>query len=121
MRCPSPHQGKGRGSGQHHPHRVKDQIETFVASWEATTVGERIGDGPHMAWHRFTPASEDDHQCTWPACELIVSDDALDDIAVECPAPPCTDPTNDGACVMVAAEDSVVCAYCGASGAPKWS
>ena len=45
-----------------------------------------------------------------------MSDDALDYLAVDCPAAACTDPTNDGACVMVLTEESVVCAYCGTNG-----
>lgn len=68
------------------------------------------------SWHRFTPSSADDHDCAHPRCALIVADEALELIAIDCPAPACTDTTNDGPCVMVLTETSVACAYCGARG-----
>ena len=70
-----------------------------------------------MTWHRLAPSSGDDYECSNPDCGLVVADEVLSLLAIDCPAPACTDPTNTTPCVMVATEDSLACAYCGQSGA----
>lgn len=73
-----------------------------------------------MTWHHFSPSSDDDQACAH--CDLTVSDDALRLLAIDCPAPSCTDETNRGPCVMVLTDEereddrSAVCAYCERSG-----
>jgi len=67
-----------------------------------------------MAWHRFAPSSADDQECTHARCGMIAADEAVEFITVDCPAPPCTDPSNaQGSCVIVATEEGAECAYCG--------
>lgn len=68
-----------------------------------------------MTWHTLTPSSDDDHTCA--ECDLIVEDSAMRYLAIDCPAPSCTDETNAGPCVMVLTESTVACAYCGSTGA----
>lgn len=64
------------------------------------------------AWHHFVASSDDDSECTNADCGVVVSDDALPSYAKPCPAPPCDDATNSGACVFVPGEKGPECAYC---------
>ncbi len=68
-------------------------------------------------WHDFRQTSEDDSECSKPDCGLIVCDEALNQIAVACPAPSCTDSMNsDGKCVMAPSATGPMCTYCGQRG-----
>jgi len=70
----------------------------------------------HTSWHDLVPTSDDDHACTDPDCNVIVSDDALRLFMLPCPAAACTYPTNDGPCIFVPGDDGPECSYCGRSG-----
>lgn len=70
-------------------------------------------------WHNFVLASADDKECASPRCGLVAADDVVEFITLECPAVPCTDPSNLGPCVMVRAEVGAVCAYCERPGQPQ--
>ncbi len=65
-----------------------------------------------MSWHRFTRTSDDDNECNNPDCAVVVSDEAMKTYSTTCPAPACTDSSNDGGCVMVPGEDGPICSYC---------
>lgn len=68
-------------------------------------------------WHNFVRSSEDDSECSHADCGLIVCDEALNQIAVACPAKPCTDLMNsDGRCVMAPSATGPMCTYCGQRG-----
>lgn len=69
-----------------------------------------------VTWHAFTPSSDDDSECRNADCGVIVSDDALRSYAGPCPAVPCDNPGNDGACVFVPGERGPECAYCDRAG-----
>lgn len=44
---------------------------------------------------------------------MIAADEAVEFITVDCPAPPCSDPSNtQGSCVIVLTEEGAECAYC---------
>lgn len=63
-----------------------------------------------MSWHRFLATSDDDFECS--DCSVVVSEEAMKLYSTPCPAPACTDDSNEGGCVIVPGLHGPECSYC---------
>lgn len=69
--------------------------------------------------HQFYEAA--DHHLACQECDVIVDHRLADEVALECPTAPCTEPANHGEpCVFIDGERGPECSYCGRPGDPNW-
>jgi len=70
-----------------------------------------------MYGHQFDDVEDSTHSCR--ECGVLVHDDALESLTLDCPVTPCSSPSNRGEpCVFVMGRGKVACSYCEAPGDP---
>jgi len=67
--------------------------------------------------HLFSATTDGHDACL--DCDVIAEPHLVDAIALECPVPPCSSPSNRGEpCVFIDGEVAPECSYCGVSADP---